>query len=396
MLHNFSWGGLVARASLLASTQPEARATQTYTEKASIAMERMNTDWYNAATGVWDNAWWSSANVLTVMADFTTLRLEEANKLNLGGMMRTTFTNAQKTQVQTFKTMNHGLVASTYCLDSNKGCMAKRNFLNKRGFDDFLNDYYDDEGWWALAWIRAHDAAGDADFLEAAIDIFQDMQTGAGTPCGGIYWKKGGTYVNAIANELYLSVAASLARRVPDNSTYLDIAKKQWKWFEESGMINAKGLVNDGLTSDCKNNGLQTWSYNQGVILGGLVELALATSNGALIEKAHRIAYAAIKELTNDHGILIETDDCELRDGHCGADGQQFKGIFVRNLRYLHEVSPKALYRRFIIKNANSVWKNNRNKQNQLGVSWTGPYIDATGPSHSSAMDVLVAAIAVA
>lgn len=247
-----------------------------------------------------------------------------------------------------------------------------------------------------MAWIRCHDAAGDADFLEAAIDLFNDMGTGAGTPCGGgIYWNKDRKYVNAIANELYLSVAASLARRVPGNTTYLEIAKKQWKWFEASGMINKNGLINDGLNG-CKNNGLQTWSYNQGVILGGLVELALATGDGALIEKAHRIAYAAIKELTNDDGILIETDDCELKDGHCGRDGQQFKGIFIRNIHYLHKVSPKDLYRRLIIKNADSIWKNNRNKRNQLGVAWTGPYIDATGPSHSSALDVLVAAIGVA
>ncbi|KAJ3465701.1 hypothetical protein MRS44_006359 [Fusarium solani] len=398
MLHGFSWGGLVARASLLASstTHLGAREVDTYTEKASIAIQRLNDDWYNAATGIWDGAWWNSGSAMATLADFTMLRLDEANRLNLGGIMRTTFNNAQKTQVKTLKTMTNGLVFSTYCIDSDSGCMAKRDFLGKRGFDDFINEFYDDEGWWALAWIRCHDAAGDADFLEAAIDLFNDMGTGAGTPCGGgIYWNKDRKYVNAIANELYLSVAASLARRVPGNTTYLEIAKKQWEWFEASGMINKNGLINDGLNG-CKNNGLQTWSYNQGVILGGLVELALATGDGALIEKAHRIAYAAIKELTNDDGILIETDDCELKDGHCGRDGQQFKGIFIRNIHYLHKVSPKDLYRRLIIKNADSIWKNNRNKRNQLGVAWTGPYVDATGPSHSSALDVLVAAIGVA
>ncbi|KAF5011364.1 hypothetical protein FDECE_2539 [Fusarium decemcellulare] len=393
---DFSWGGLIARASLLATAiRPQAREVDTYTEKAKITIERLNADWYNANTGIWDNAWWNSANSLTTMADFTTLRLDVANRINIGGIMRTTFTNAQKTNVQTMKTMTNGLVVSTYCLDWADGCMASKRSLKKRGYDDFINEFYDDEGWWALAWIRSHDAAGDMDFLEAAVDIFNDMQGGGGTPCGGIYWKKGGPYVNAIANELYLAVAASLARRVPDNSTYLEIAKKQWQWFEGSGMINEKGLINDGLTDDCKNNGLQTWSYNQGVILGALVELSRATGNKALIEKAHRIATAAIEELTNSDGILVEADDCELRDGHCGRDGQQFKGIFVRNLHYLHEASPKDLYRRFIVKNADSVWKNARNKRNQLGVAWTGPYVEASGPSQSSGLDALVAAIAV-
>ena len=32
-------------------------------------------------------------------------------------------------------------------------------------------------------------------------------------------------------------------------------------------------LVNDGLTAGCANNGGTTWTYNQGVILGGLAAL---------------------------------------------------------------------------------------------------------------------------
>lgn len=39
----------------------------------------------------------------------------------------------------------------------------------------FLNNYYDDEAWWALAWIRAFDVANKAEYLEAAVDIFDDM-----------------------------------------------------------------------------------------------------------------------------------------------------------------------------------------------------------------------------
>ncbi|KAM0298450.1 hypothetical protein HYE67_006228 [Fusarium culmorum] len=395
----FTRGSTVASSAFVSSVRPEARSVSTYTEKAVTAIQVMNEEFYNAATGTWDNAWWSSANVVTTLSDFVTLELEEANKLNIGGILATTYTNAQKTTVHTMKTMTDGVVSSSYCLDSDSGCMMKRSFLGKRGFDNFLNEFYDDEGWWALAWIRASDATGDQQYLEAAIDIFNDMQTGTGTKCGGIRWKKegeeGSGYVNAIANELYLMTAASLARRVPNNGTYLEIAKKQWNWFQDSGMINKDGLINDGLTDDCKNNGLQTWSYNQGVVLGGLVELALATGDDNYTKKAHKIANAAIKHLSNSDGILIEADDCEHKDGHCGVDGQQFKGIFVRNLRYLHTISPKALYRRFITKNAISIWRNDRDDKNLLGVAWAGPYVRATGPSHSSALDAIVAAIAV-
>ncbi|KAF7544692.1 hypothetical protein G7Z17_g9746 [Cylindrodendrum hubeiense] len=398
MLHDFSWGGLIARASL-ASTQARATAdAQTYVDRAYTGIQRLNDDWYNAATGIWDSAWWNSANALTMMADFTTLRLDEANELNIGGIMRTTYNNAQKTQVQTIKSMNQGLVSSTYCIELDSGCMSKRDFIGKRGFDDFKNDYYDDEGWWALAWIRSYDATGDQEYLSMAVSIFEDMQTASGSDCGvGVYWSKDREYVNAITNELYLTVAAALARRVSEKSdNYLRIAKNHWNWFSQSGIINDDDLINDGFNSKCENNGLQTWSYNQGVILGGLVELHLATGDDFYLVSATKIARAAIKGLTNDDGILVETDDCELSDGHCGTDGQQFKGIFIRNLRYLHEVAPKDSFKSFIIKNANSIWKNDRSSKDKLGVAWTGPYVDATGPSHSSALDAIVAAIAVA
>lgn len=268
--------------------------------------------------------------------------------------------------------------------------------VKKRGFDDFLNEYYDDEGWWALGLIRSFDATGNQDFLDSAVIIFNDMLTGRGSRCGGIYWSKERKYVNAIANELYLSVAASLANRIPSNTTYLEIAKSQWTWFDASGMINEKNLINDGLTSECKNNKLTTWSYNQGVILGGLAELAIATGNGEYLNRATIIANAAIDALSNPDGVLVEADKCELRSGHCGNDGQQFKGVFLRNLHYLYKLAPSDKFRTFILRNAESIWAKDRNNEDRLGVAWTGPYLDATSAAHSSALDALVAAIVVA
>ncbi|KAG5953718.1 hypothetical protein E4U53_003510 [Claviceps sorghi] len=375
-----------------------AVSAQSYTDQAIASINALNGYWYNAGTGVWDDAWWNSGNALTTLADFASVRLAEANKLNVGGYLRNTFVQAQRANVRSIKTRaGDGMVASTYCLNFNKGCMAKREFRARRGFQDFINEFYDDEGWWALGLIRSYDVSRDRDYLNAAVRIFNDMQTGRGTPCGGgIYWNKERKYVNAIANELYLSVAASLARRLPQNKTMERVAIDQWNWFEKSGMINSDHLVNDGLDQRCKNNGLQTWSYNQGVVLGGLAELFRLTGDRKYVNKAVAIARAAIKALSDSQGIFVETDKCELRPGNCGRDGQQFKGIFVRNLGYLNEVAPHSEFKNFILRNADSIWNKDRDGQNRLGVAWTGPYVAATGPTQSSALDVLVAAIAVA
>ncbi|KAL6862713.1 hypothetical protein ACO1O0_002950 [Amphichorda felina] len=380
-----------------APVEAEAAKAHDWVSNSMSAIEALNAEWYNLDTGLWDAAWWNSANVLTTLADFTTLRLHEANELNIGGYIYNTFVQAQKTHVETTKALAAtGMVESMDCLNDDPECTdLASNFLKRRGFDDFINHFYDDEGWWALGLIRSYDVIGDPQLLDAAVRIFEDMQTGLGGPCnGGIYWNKDRSYVNAIANELYLSVAASLANRIPDEK-YLDIAKNQWTWFKNSGMINKNNLINDGLDKNCKNNGMQTWSYNQGVILGGLKELFIATGDTRLLQEAHIIAKAAIKALSNENGVLVETDKCELRAGNCGRDGQQFKGIFVRNLRYLHDIAPDPEFKDTILRNANAIWANNRNDRNMLGIAWNGPYIKATGASHSSALDVIVAAVSV-
>ena len=203
-----------------------------------------------------------------------------------------------------------------------------------------------------------------------------------------------------IANELYLSVAASLANRVPSQkSYYLDIAKKEWTWFRNSGMINAQNNINDGLNinadGSCTNNGKTAWSYNQGVILGGLVELAAASGDSSYLSQANTIAAAAIKLLSDSNGV-IHDKGCEP---NCGGDGNQFKGIFMRNLGYLYKASPQAAYKTSIQKNADAIWASDRNTaNNQLGVVWSGPYTAGGGPTaatQSSALDALVAALRV-
>ena len=57
-------------------------------------------------------------------------------------------------------------------------------------------------------------------------------------------------------------------------------------------------LVNDGLTADCANNGGTTWTYNQGVIIGGLAVLYEITGDDAYLGQAETIAAAALRDLT--------------------------------------------------------------------------------------------------
>ncbi len=261
-----------------------------------------------------------------------------------------------------------------------------RTFRRNSG-TNFLNEYYDDEGWWALAWIRAFDLTGETRYLKMSKTIFKDMMDSWDSHCdGGIWWRKDKRYKNAIANELFLLTAIRLHQRTPGDAgtdSYLNWATREWDWFKKSGMINSRSLVNDGLNRWCENNQKTTWTYNQGVILGGLTDLYKSTGDTNYLITALTIGDAAIAKLNDGKGILAEP--CEP-DACAGADVPQFKGIFVRYLAGLYDLTRKPAYYQFLVTNARSVWENDRDEANRFGLRWGGPIDSVDAARHSSAM----------
>jgi len=233
---------------------------------------------------------------------------------------------------------------------------------------------------------------GNIQYLNMAKTIFKDMAGGWTDHCdGGIGWRKSQPSKNAIQNELFLLLAIRLHQRTPGDGgsgSYFDWAMKEWHWFERSGLINPQNLVNDGLDNKCLNNGSTTWTYNQGVIIGGLTELYKATGDSHYLARATAIADAALATLVDAHGILKEP--CE--DNDCrGGDAPQFKGFFIRYLAYLYGETHNPAHRDFLLRNARSVWANDRDDDNHLGLKWSGPFDAADAARQSSAMMVISA-----
>ena len=174
---------------------------------------------------------------------------------------------------------------------------------------------------------------------------------------------------------------------------------RELRWFRGTGMINGQGLINDGLGkakdqtsgAGCSNNGQTTWTYNQGVILGGLAEMSKHGHGSAELKLAQEIAKSAMEHLADKNGVLH--DPCEPK---CGEDGLQFKGIFVRNLVDLYLAAPNAELAEFVKGNAEAIWVTDRSPENRLGETWSGPYAAANAGAQSSGLDALVGAVAVA
>lgn len=312
---------------------------------------------YNTASGLWDqDDWWTSANQLETVIDYSR---------------------------QTGDTKYFSEIDNTFVKNS------------AQSFDKW--GYYDDDGWFAMAWIKAYELTHQQKYLDMAKTIFQRMAGGWDSKCGGgIYWasaKAGDVGLknkNAIPNELFLQVAARLHLLTPGDTgagSFLDWAKREWAWFKASGMINADKQIVDGLNNltDCKATG-PIFTYNQGVLVGALVDLAAGANDATALDEANAIAKATIKKMADANGILKEAP--------CGGDiCTQFKGVFMRNLAYLHQKHPLPEYQAYMRKQSDQLWNSNRNAMSQFGYEWHLPFDKTTASRQSSALDALVAAV---
>eukprot|EP01052_Picozoa_sp_SAG31_P033473 SAG31_NODE_3789_length_3879_cov_3.452910_1_plen_581_part_00 len=276
--------------------------------------------------------------------------------------------------------------------------LGKGNAMNK---GDPGWPYYDDILWWALAFLRAADmytyrdeaemaanmtARSEAIFNHVAARAWNSSEAACG---GGIWWSTDQSYKNAIANELFFATAAKLGKN--------NWATKSWLWFKQSGMINGDSLINDGLGKDCKNNGATEYTYNQGVILGGLSYLHKLTGDAELLVQATKIINAALRHLTDDNGVL---NGAGGQPEKCG-DGSEFKGIFVRYMRYFIDMNKEHLnaqtlqrWRDHLTKNADFLWRS-QDVEGKFPIYWGGtPAVFPSGSVglQTAAIEAFVAA----
>ncbi len=232
----------------------------------------------------------------------------------------------------------------------------------------FRSDYIDDTGWWARLGRRVRP--------DRRQPLSQHRPCRRGPhgadrdrPAAAAWWSTAKTYKNAIAIDLELN--AALHNRIGAPRSDLGRANAEWSWFKGTGAINSSHLVNDGIDlSTCRNNGSTAWSYNQGVLLGGLAELYRATGDSALLTTGRQIGDASTTSASLNSGEILR-EPCESNG--CGADGSTFKGAYVRGLSAFNAQVLHDPYTSYLARQADSAYANDRNATRT----------DCTGPGRS-------------
>jgi predicted alpha-1,6-mannanase (GH76 family) len=214
----------------------------------------------------------------------------------------------------------------------------------------WVNDYYDDMAWLALALERAGRLAGVE--RPKALDKLADQFLNAWVPedGGGIPWRKQDQFFNAPANG---PAAVFLARYLTSQGERLRRAQQMADWIDETLIDPETHLVFDGVKSGSLVRAQYT--YCQGVVLGLETELAARTEDPEHAVRVQRLV-AAVRDNMAPDGVI---------QGAGGGDGGLFNGILARYLALVATTLPentpedtaaRATAKELVLTSARSAW----------------------------------------
>jgi predicted alpha-1,6-mannanase (GH76 family) len=298
------------------------------------------------------------------------------NALNLfyatGGKFYTT-TNTSTNWVNYWPSAHTlDVLVDAYIRNSSPAIKTKMNDLltgmyAKNG-NTWLNYYYDDMEWMALACLRAYKATGDVAFKNITDVLWSDIKSGWSSDLGGgIWWRKDNSSKNTPSNMPAAILAARLYREF-NKPEDLQWAQQIYNWQKAVLYDNSNGLVWDNIEKNGTKNTSWKFTYNQGTFLGAAMELYKITNNTAYLDDAYKAA-----DYTLNSGFL--TANGVLKD-EGGGDGGLFKGVFVRYFTRMIidggiNNNKKQNYLSFMKTNAETLWVKGTNKNSVLfGSAW--------------------------
>lgn len=245
--------------------------------------------------------------------------------------------------------------------------------VKEKNGNKFLNDFYDDMGWNALATLRVYDTTHFEKFKDAVMELWGGIKGGwSENGGGGVQWSTGTpNFKNTPTNGPACILAARLYTDFKDPAD-LEWAHKIYDWLKAYMMDEMTGAVIDGLHADNGSMETNIYTYNQGLMIGAAVEMFKLTQDQVYLNDAIKVANYSLNSSS------VSTADRLLKDEGNG-DGGLFKGVFVRYFTQLILVpelndNVRQRYISFLKLNAETLWFAGTNKTAGLfGSYWKTP-----------------------
>ena len=237
----------------------------------------------------------------------------------------------------------------------------------------FINNYYDDMEWNALAMLRAYQVTHDQKYLRTVNHVWKNIQGGWSIVAGGgIQWqKKSSNSKNACSNGP-ASILASNLYLTEHKKNDLKWAKKIYNWEKSTLVDSVSGAVWDNISfKGCGVSIKKNWkfTYNQGTFIGAALKLYDITGQKKYLNDAIKTVDFTIHSLTQKGKNILKDEG--------NGDGGLFKGIFIRYFTKLilcKNLSKKKRdqYVNFLAHNARVLWLKGTNHRNvTFGSNWS-------------------------
>lgn len=210
------------------------------------------------------------------------------------------------------------------------------------------NAYFDDAGWWGIAYLDAYRATRNPRWLWNAgrtlsfIDRF-----GWDKKSGGVWWNVNHDYKTAEPLAAGAMIAASLYG-FQKKKYFLDIAKRYIDWAD-SKTVTKRGLYGRNATDGTEMD------YVQGMMIAAHVQLCTATKQQSYCKKAQQIADASLAAFPP---IANWSPECDV--------------IYMRGLLDLYRQDKNPRWYSVVHANASSALAKSRDDQGFYSQRWDG------------------------
>jgi glycosyl hydrolase family 76 len=328
---------VVAAVALIAAFPAPASEQAAFQQLAEQGLAETQSAWWNADKRWYRGSLTGDPSVASMWWSFPLLELSAAVAISNP-------TKANKQRVDTLFTGAEGYWDKT--LGNGTGGVSAGWRISPS-----YHAFFDDAGWWGVAYLDAYRATGNKRWLTNAqkaltfIDRFGwDRQTG-----GGVWWD---TFHQHKTSEPLAAGAliASTLYRIQHKKPQLEIAKRYLAWAD----TKTRNVKQDDLYGRSDSDGT-VMDYVQGMMIAANVELCAGAKTQSYCTKAEQLADASLKQFPYYADWAPETDV-----------------VYLRGLLRLYERDHNLRWYKLILDNAERASSLARDEDGSWSRRWDG------------------------